>query len=214
MPSAPKSKGSKPSGRVFDVRRPGKAPASPTSRPVVVKHKASAQKAQVAVSGIGETSLMNAKKKINIQPQDDASKSVAGEQTTKKAPEPAAKSANTEALAATALTKTAEPPKTTPVEDAPLPPSAAAPQPDPTLEVDLSQLPDSSGVGMPPEPEPASVPTPELHDIVVSHHAQHSGEGVKVMLLLTVIVLLAFVALNILLDAEFLNWPLPHTDFL
>jgi hypothetical protein len=38
---------------VFDVMRPGKAPASPTSRPVISSHKPQAQNTQVTVSGIG-----------------------------------------------------------------------------------------------------------------------------------------------------------------
>ncbi|HSW98300.1 MAG TPA: hypothetical protein VLF71_00515 [Candidatus Saccharimonadales bacterium] len=44
----------RPRGKVFDVMRPGRAPASPTSRPVVIGHKLQAQHTQVTVSGIGE----------------------------------------------------------------------------------------------------------------------------------------------------------------
>lgn len=55
--------------KVFDVMRPGKAPASPTSRPVIVGHKAEAQKTQAAVSGIGEAaSAATPHSKISIQP--------------------------------------------------------------------------------------------------------------------------------------------------
>ena len=41
--------------KVFDVMRPGKAAASPTSRPVVVGQKAQAKRTQAAVSGIGDS---------------------------------------------------------------------------------------------------------------------------------------------------------------
>jgi hypothetical protein len=43
----------RPRGKVFDVMRPGQAPASPTSRPVISSHKPQAQNTQVTVSGIG-----------------------------------------------------------------------------------------------------------------------------------------------------------------
>jgi hypothetical protein len=43
----------RPRGKVFDVMRPGRAPASPTSRPVISSHKPQAQNTQVTVSGIG-----------------------------------------------------------------------------------------------------------------------------------------------------------------
>ncbi|HTH72711.1 MAG TPA: hypothetical protein VL737_05110 [Candidatus Pristimantibacillus sp.] len=68
----------KTSGKVFDVRRPGKAPASPTSKPVIMGHKPEAQAAQTAVSGIGETSpadtsasTMLTRRKIKILPTGD-----------------------------------------------------------------------------------------------------------------------------------------------
>jgi hypothetical protein len=60
----------KPGGKVFDVRRPGKAPASPTSRPVIMGHKPEAQEAQTAVSGIGEARPLLTKRKIEIVPSD------------------------------------------------------------------------------------------------------------------------------------------------
>jgi hypothetical protein len=59
-------------GRVFDVSRPGKAPASPTSKPVIVGHKPEAQQAQTSVSGIGAASPLLTKRKISIMPGDDS----------------------------------------------------------------------------------------------------------------------------------------------
>lgn len=58
----------KTSGKVFDVRRPGKAPAPPTSKPVIIGHKPEAQEAQAAVSGIGEARPLMTKRKIQITP--------------------------------------------------------------------------------------------------------------------------------------------------
>ncbi len=56
--------------KVFDVRRPGKAPASPTSRPIIVGHQAQAARTQISVSGIGERGLgeqlLDSHKKIEL----------------------------------------------------------------------------------------------------------------------------------------------------
>lgn len=82
----------KQGGKVFDVRRPGKAPASPTSKPVIVGHKPEAQAAQTAVSGIGETSPADTgastiltRRKIKILPAGD----LATEETKAPAEAPA-----------------------------------------------------------------------------------------------------------------------------
>lgn len=49
--------------------RPGRAPAAPTSRPVVIGHKPGAQQAQLQVSGIGAPgNLMDSRKKIEVKP--------------------------------------------------------------------------------------------------------------------------------------------------
>jgi len=61
----------RPPGGVFDVRRPGRALASPTSRPVIMGHKPGAQAAQAAVSGIGEAAPAPARRKIEIAPSGD-----------------------------------------------------------------------------------------------------------------------------------------------
>lgn len=58
-------------GSVFDVSRPGKALASPTSRPVILGHKPEAQAAQTAVSGVGEASPLLNRRKIEITPAGD-----------------------------------------------------------------------------------------------------------------------------------------------
>jgi hypothetical protein len=55
-------------GKIFDVSRPGKALATPASKPVIMGHKPEAQAAQTAVSGIGESRPMLAKRKIEINP--------------------------------------------------------------------------------------------------------------------------------------------------
>ena len=58
-------------GKVFDVSRPGKTPASPTSKPVILGHKPEAQASQAAVSGVGETRPLLVRRKIEITPTGD-----------------------------------------------------------------------------------------------------------------------------------------------
>lgn len=66
------------SSKVFDVSRPGKALASPTSKPVISVHRPIAQEAQAAVSGVGEPRPLMTRRKIQIVPTGDlASSSVA-----------------------------------------------------------------------------------------------------------------------------------------
>jgi hypothetical protein len=62
-----------PPKKVFDVMRPGKAPASPTSRPVILGHNAEVKRTQVAVSGVGERDqdqpqLLGEHKRIELKP--------------------------------------------------------------------------------------------------------------------------------------------------
>jgi hypothetical protein len=68
--SSPQSKPLLPRsrGRVFDVMRPGKAPASATSRPVVIGHKTGAQASQINVSGVGERSNLLDPHHRDVQP--------------------------------------------------------------------------------------------------------------------------------------------------
>ena len=115
-------------GRVFDVSRPGKAPASPTSRPVIMGHKPEAQAAQTAVSGIGEASPLLAKRKIQVLPAGDpaeepmvappADTSSVPEDVPAGAPLPTPTDTEEGALGATAVEATSGPPA--------LPPEKAA----------------------------------------------------------------------------------------
>ncbi len=61
----------KPNGKVFDVSRPGKTAASPTSKPVILGHKPEAQQAQASVSGIGDARPLLNRRKIEISPLGD-----------------------------------------------------------------------------------------------------------------------------------------------
>src|SRR5262245_18333537 len=66
-PKAPAA-AKKPNGKVFDVSRPGKTLAAPTSKPVISGYKPEAQAPQIAVSGVGEAQPLLTRKKIEITP--------------------------------------------------------------------------------------------------------------------------------------------------
>lgn len=112
--SKPKTKSAKkPAGVVFDVRRPGKAPAPPTSRPVIVGHKPEAQLAQAAVSGVGEANPMLARRKIQITPSGEIQSDGSEPKHDEAAPEEKARDIpeeEKEALAAAALDAVTGPP--------------------------------------------------------------------------------------------------------
>ncbi len=123
--SAPKKQPA-PNGKVFDVSRPGKAPASPASKPVILGHKPEAQQAQTSVSGIGEAKPIIARRKIQIMPSGDLKPADGGEKSAGDAPESESSKAETkpetapgetapqeeqEAIGAAAVDATAGPPE-------------------------------------------------------------------------------------------------------
>jgi hypothetical protein len=241
----------KSAGKVFDVQRPGKAPASPTSKPVIIGHRAKAQSDQTVVSGIGEERpYLNAKRKIEIRP--------GGSAAAAPPPEPSEPKGISVEVAPVMPPAPAEPKvaiEPTPKPAAPPPPVKSAlppdPQPEPSSEPAPDPSPAASGpqgvapsLSQPETPPAAAEPQPKaseappalssipeapseaktaedeaIHDfqmqpIIVSHHSA-GGSAVKVFGLVLLVLVLAVVAINILMDAEVLKAPsgIPHTDF-
>ena len=217
------------SPKVFDVRRPGKAPASPTSRPVIVGHKPQAQSTQIAVSGIGEASppLLAKEKKIDPIVQVPAAESMAEpiaqeatSPTTPAIPDPK----EVEALATAALATTTEAPAApdespqqaevetepspSPAEDTSAvsapeekPPAIEIPA-DPAVAPDKDATPLSGAIPAATEeiePEPVIEPLFDKSGIVVSHHGTHAGGSTTKILLLLLLVLLLAAAIADLL---------------
>lgn len=235
----------RPRGKVFDVMRPGKAPASPTSRPYIAGHKSSAQATQVRVSGIGASSgdgLLDAHKKVEIKPAQDGDMSPSG---------PAAETSGQPADAAapfTAFTVSKGPtvpqtPADTPAPaiaaEAPSEPPAkakkgkAAFEEGPEKPIDPAALDDAALDPEPPEPaasapenEVPPLPIEEVQDpiheaaapslegqVVVSHHTTAPAGTGKLVGLIILMVLFAYIVLDILLDAGVLNSSIiPHTN--
>jgi hypothetical protein len=227
----------RPRGKVFDVMRPGRAPASPTSRPVVIGHKASAQAAQLKVSGIGESKnedgMFDTHKKVEVKPVHDMAATesapkvavVQDEQALDPADAvvdaPAAEDAPALAEAAAA----AETPASTP-PSAPGPATATPAEADKFDEAALDPEPAAPAPSAENRPAPAPLPESEhdpVHDIappdldgqvVVSHHTTEPRGTGRLIGLILLMVFFALVVFNILLDAGVFDISgVPHTNF-
>ena len=227
----PKPQPPRPRGKVFDVMRPGKAPASPTSRPVVIGHKPQAQHAQVTVSGIGAApprEALAAHKPVPIQVGNTGDSLAA----------PLAEPAKTEDALVVPQPAAAHVPETAIVPDTPAPaatPEIAAEQKsepalvEPALQpAELPAAPAGpdklAAVAMEPDapaptPEeisPPKLPIPEVADddpvhdvaepslkgqVVVSHHSAATEGPGKLIALVVLTVIFLALVLDVLLDA-------------
>jgi hypothetical protein len=210
--------------KVFDVMRPGKALASPTSRPVIAGHKV--LDSTSGVGGVGEGSRsLSRHKKIELTPGPEAP---AKDKETKETPEKTAP--------APELSKPASAPEATkPAEATPVPvvaatvpevpekkeeqPPAPAPAPESADDDPMAVHLPAGDKFMPPTTEleiskdDAPAPIPGQSEIIVGHHGAIDAPG-QALLLLGLIILLALVAFNILLDAGILTMDsVPHTNF-
>lgn len=232
---------SRPRGRVFDVMRPGKAPASPTSRPVIAGHKSSAQATQVHVSGIGANgggaSMFDSHKKVEIQPVDGT---VSGDTSPVAAPAPTVKTpeATTSEIPEIPMPSSVAaeliPASSKEAVDAPNSKKSKDPLEEPEKPIDPAKLDDAALDPEPPEPAPAEPekdvpPTPveTAHDpiheaaapnlegqVVVSHHTTAPKGTGRLVALIALMVLFACLLVDILLDAGVLSSSvIPHTNF-
>lgn len=190
--------------KVFDVMRPGKAPAPPASKPVIVGHKPEVKDPTVTLNGIAERPPLATHKKIQVttgthMPPIEVPNEPGPAITHENLPEK-----EVEAIATVALDNTTE----TDLDQ------AAAQPVSPKVEPGASRKP------IPPLPADALLETtaaPEVpaEGIVVSNHAPKSGSAGRTVMLVVVVVVLAVVILDILLDAGFIKSDaLPQTDFL
>jgi hypothetical protein len=236
-----------PQRKVFDVMRPGRAPANSTSKPVIVGHKPMVQDPSVTMNGVGDSrALLDSRKKIAITAHDaPAAVPVA------VAPAPAPSAPAVPSMPAPEPPAAPEPP-TLPAEPAapeqpedgptvwpprdeqPPPPLQPAVSPAETI---TSSIPDDTT----PKPgvvtAPAAVPTTEPDAVMApdddllatmpapevdGHHvpaAEPSHVGpthipLRWLIPVIIIVVLVIAILDILLDADFLGWSIPHTHFL
>lgn len=246
-----------PAKKVFDIMRPGKAPAAPTSRPVIVGHKPQVQDGPVGgnTSKVGATEkrpLLNALAKVSIQPPHHKE----GQEPSPSAIPVAADEASLPLVPETP-TPTAKEPSPQPAPE----PQTVAPEPAPSLPPADSQpdVPSSAQEKEPPTPAPtpgSQEPTLPSQDpmanlpqepigpkaapldeklladaarepdnpnpltrhgdqVYVSHH-KSAFTFARVLLTLLIIIVLAAIITNVLLDAEIITTDLdiPHTNLL
>lgn len=188
----------RPQRKVFDVMRPGRAPASSTSKPVIVGHKPLVRDPAVTMAAPARRPLMNAGRKVTVRPTAPVA--------TPATPTPPVSAAQPGSPALPPATDLAAPPLTpspAPASTAPaVTPAPAAPAPKPAEPAHEDALLDD-----------LPAPVFEDHD-VVSRKVGHGDFPWKTTALILVIIALALFLVNVLLDADFLSWDLPHTDFL
>lgn len=179
--------GGPPRRQIFDVVRPGATPASPTSRPVIAQTAISDP--NVAMSGVGEAAQLRQARQVppqSVQPQP-----VQPQPNPPLADDPASR------------------PESQPVSSPPAPyqpvvVSRPSYRPQNMPPSGNNPLPAEAGPPLSVQP-PAQVPVP-------SHYPNKKGIISEVLAVLAIVLLLA-VIMNILLDAEVINLPLPHTNF-
>lgn len=197
--------------KVFDVRRPGKAPASPTSRPVITGHKPPVADDQFvptptkSADDADERALMDANQKITLTPVTEH----------ESPPTPAPEVADS------------QPPQTTPQqvdEPKPTPEHIAIEQvvetpTEPTPAVPQSQQPEPVDPLLAPIEDETlldNTGAPVVGQAVISHHKKHRTKAWEWMVIVLLMVLLAAVAVNFLLDAGVIRpgFDIPHTNVL
>lgn len=132
--------------KVFDVRRPGRAPAHHTSKPVIVGHKPQIKDPAVSLNGVAQRQPLTGHKKLRLKPAPAA------------APSPAAVPPPAPVPVAAAGFEAATPGQLHP----PVPPAPAVAPGPPVLDpatvqatTAASQIPGPAPAGIPPQPAPA-----------------------------------------------------------
>jgi hypothetical protein len=165
----------RPSKAYFDVVRPGRTPASPTSRPVINNSRPPVQDTTFKAPATQQQTLLNPKQKITIQPSTPTT--------------PAAK-VNTAMPAPVSVDR--------PASQSTMQQRLSTPKADmgkPAVEHEVVQEVDADDGHYLPE-----------------QHAGGRSVLSEVLAILAIVFLIA-VIVDILLDAEIINLPLPHTNF-
>ncbi len=190
-------------GTVFDIRRPGRAPASPTSRPVISGHKPLVQDTFSGTGGIGEARpLLNPKQSVTIQP------AASEEKIEQSSPPIAHEASNTPPAQADITADVSGTPDNSPTAEAARPASEpiSTPLSPPARAVDES-------ASVPDTVAGTAAPTIDRGEVIVSR-LSNSTSLLKLSLIILVIIAVGVVALDIMLDAGLFNFSgVPHTHF-
>ena len=184
-------------GKVFDVVRPGKVPASPTSRPVIVGHAPPVKDDQIIAKTDVGPQLMSHKHPFALQAPTAAPDA---QQPIEEAAAPSSlPSPESVAVASTVAM---------PTDPEPAPASANAPAPLVTAD-------DLKSAGMAEDHLLSETGAPMLDHAIVSHHKRPKRIWQILAILLIILLFAAFIA-NFLLDAGVIdsNLGIPHTNFI
>lgn len=184
--------------KVFDIMRPGKAQPSPTSRPIIVGHKPQVQDSTLTDKPAPAADKPPVKAKRELMDGHD--------EVSVEPPAPT-EVAEPSATAAASVPPMQSPAPTEP-EPEPLAQSVPEPeQPEASADEIPAAPPESAALA---ETEPAVIAQP-----VVSFHHKHAGKHpLKWLAVLVIILVLAAVILDILLDAGAITVTnIPHTHF-
>ena len=232
MPTDPTSQPPRPPERkVFDVMRPGRAPASATSKPVIVPRQRMAPGQEASISGIGERGVAPAEaavpmRKIQVMsgtrgvpipvPNDPE---VPAAPATPLAPVPAAMEAvpeqEVEALADIAIEGVNNGQEV--LEPALVAAQQAAPQPSMQPAAPASSMPAASSP-LPAFDVARDVPLFQKDAPAAiapgASAPSHRGAVIKTLILVAIVLLLAAAIVDVLLDAGFFVLKgVPHTNF-
>jgi len=202
---------------------PGKAPAHPASRPVLIGHKRSAQSAQTKVSGIGEpgkhASMLSSHHQTPLQSNDEPVATIASQ-----IPE-------TDHHAAAQPSMHDDKPEQS-VQSVLVSPPSLGPESEPrdTGKDALAAVAMELENSLPAEPEPTQAPLPVSdaandhllagvdpsvdYQVVVSPRTRAPGSTWKLVGLVVLVLLFIVLILDILLDAGvIISTAVPHTHF-
>jgi hypothetical protein len=228
--------------KVFDVMRPGKAPASPTSRPVIVGHKPQppddqfVPRSNTRLAGDpSEERPLLGHKQPDLEPNTDVVPDTTHE-SVEPAPVDERPAEPTDDIKPTASAEPGLPDGSLPAEEemgAPEPEQSVLPHEDAQTSETPEELPQEPGA-MPQQNSQqttdaetfakpmtqdevlAETDAPMLEHAIVSHHKKHRTRLWEWVLIFLLMVIVAVVALNFLLDAEVIttNLDIPHTDLI
>lgn len=199
-PSLPPRRG------VFDVVRPGRTPASPTSRPVVNNQRPVQDTSVTVGPPTAPRGLMDSKQQVSITPPAGFTPSPSA------APRPAPAPAPQPHPQPVVVSSTAPLPQNPSAQPAVWQqPVQSQPQTQQHFQQDVGEAAVVGQVAQPGVIQPETLPQ---HDqqAPVPHQPHHRSVWSEVLAIVA-IVLLILVILNILVDADILDLPIPHTNF-
>lgn len=210
------------SGKIFDVARPGRSLATPTSKPVIVGHKPQVQDPMMAHDIDDERRLLGGHNRVSVAPLDE------GAETPLAAavPESPAPSEEPVTPSMAPVEAAQEPLASTPSNESepePAPADAVAPQQEPTPPPEPVTPLSVPAAPAPVQPKPladdlldddADTTDPALMpEAVVSHHHHGGGALKSVLVALFILLIIGAIIFDILLDAGFVVLDIPHTHF-